>query len=461
MNDLTKKIGTGSMAVLMSLPFAAGVSAEQEASFTKNTITPEEADGDHYIPSTVENIQWGDLPNLDSEAIKTIESGETVTFDTVSHEGIMEDQGRDPVEYFKEYGIEEDEILQEAKDIAESDIDHDFDEHGPHVVTGPVAIEGAEPGDVLKIEVLDLEPRVPYGVISNRHYKGALPGEFPENEGPQEGADEDNPELYNNISTFTPIEKVDGEWIGEIPGEDVTFPLDPFMGMMGVASATEEYVSSVPPSETGGNIDINELGEDSSLYLPIKVDGGMFYTGDPHFSQGDGEVALTALEGSLRGTFRLTVLKKGEDEIPGDSEDFTQPFGETEDFWIPIGLNEDLDEAMKEATRESIDFLDEEFGMDRAKALAYLSAATDFEVSQVVDQTKGIHSLIRKSDFEKKIALNAAEMAAAEDEENTEMEEGGVLPNTASNMPLFALIGALTAFGGAVFLIRRKNRSVS
>ncbi len=176
------------------------------------------------------------------------------------------------------------------------------------------------------------------------------------------------------------------------------------MGMMGVATDTTERVDSVPPTRTGGNIDINDLGVGSTLYLPIEVEGGLFYTGDPHFSQGDGEVALSALEGSLRVTFRLSLLKKGDPGIPGNAHTFTQPIGETEDYWLPIGLDEDLNEAMKDATRQSIDFLEHHYGMDRAKALAYLSAATDFEVSQVVDRTKGINGKIRKADFEKKAA---------------------------------------------------------
>ncbi len=109
-------------------------------------------------------------------------------------------------------------------------------------------------------------------------------------------------------------------------------------------------------------------------------------------------MALTALEAPLRATFRLTVLKEGDPEIPGGSP-FDQPFAETEDYWIPIGLDPDLDEAMKEAVREGINFLSHSLGLERSVALAYMSAATDFEVSQVVDRTKGVHGLIRKSDF--------------------------------------------------------------
>ena len=247
-----------------------------------------------------------------------------------------------------------------------------------------------------------MTPRVPYGVISNRHYKGWLTEEFPENEGRLDGASADNPDAYNNVSIFTPIKEINGEYYGYLDdgnGSELTFKLSPFLGTMGVAANSSEKASTVPPTRLGGNLDINELGVGSTFYLPIDVDGALFYTGDPHFAQGDGEVALTALEGSLRATVRLTVIKNDTDEVPGVNDGFDMAFGETEDYWIPIGLNEDLDEAMKMSVRESIDFLSEEFGLDRALSYAYLSAGTDYEVSQVVDKTKGIHALIEKADF--------------------------------------------------------------
>ncbi|MEK4275589.1 acetamidase/formamidase family protein [Paenibacillus sp. FSL R7-0026] len=363
--------------------------------------TIDKVEGDYYVTSAIENIRWGSLPNRDSSPILTVPSGSAVTFDTVSHEGLIEDQGRNPVEYFGKFGISPDGVLDDAKVIAASGIKHDYVKDGPHIITGPVAVEGAEPGDVLKVEVLSLQTRVPYGVISNRHGKGALPNEFPENTGPQEGASATKPELYNNVSIFTPIEEINGNWYGVLPtktGKNVRFPINSFLGVMGVAPNTSEVVSSIPPIETGGNMDINELGVGATIYYPIQVKGGLFYTGDPHFAQGDGEVALTALEASLRGTVRLTVLKKGDPSLPHSGE-FTQPFAETEDYWIPIGLDTDLDEAMKESVRESIQFLSDKLDMDRSVAYAYLSAATDYEVSQVVDRTKGVHGLIRKTDF--------------------------------------------------------------
>lgn len=359
-------------------------------------------ESDYFLETNVDTVTWGRLPNKDSEPVLTVTSGSTVTIDTLSHEGILEDQGKDPVSYFTSKGVSEDMILDDAIEIAGSDLSHNFDEDGPHVITGPIYIEGAEAGDVLKVEVLSLTPRVPYGVISNRHYKGCLTEEFPENEGRLDGASADNPDAYNNVSIFTPIKEINGEYYGYLDdgnGSELTFKLSPFLGTMGVAANSSEKASTVPPTRLGGNLDINELGVGSTLYLPIDVDGALFYTGDPHFAQGDGEVALTALEGSLRATVRLTVIKNDTDEVPGVNDGFDMAFGETEDYWIPIGLNEDLDEAMKMSVRESIDFLSEEFGLDRALSYAYLSAGTDYEVSQVVDKTKGIHALIEKADF--------------------------------------------------------------
>ncbi len=356
-----------------------------------------------YVPSTLETIKWGYLPNAADKPVLSVPSGATVVFDTVSHEGILEDQGRDPVKYFGSHGVAPSMVLKDAIAITASPLPHDFAKDGPHIVTGPVAIEGAEPGDVLKVEVLSVVPRVPYGVISNRHGKGALPGEFPQTPRPEPDASAAEPHKFHNVSVFTPIRRNrHGQWEGVMKnahGDEVRFPTSPFMGVMGVAAATEEPVHSVPPGIFGGNMDVKDLGAGTVVYLPVFVPGANFYTGDPHMAQANGEVALTALEHSMRATFRLTLLKKGDARIPSASGSLEKPFGETPKYWVAIGLNPDLDEAMKDAVREAIRFLHEKLGMDRAVALAYLSAATDFNVSQVVDRTKGIHALIRKSDF--------------------------------------------------------------
>jgi len=357
--------------------------------------------GSYYVPTTPETARWGSLPNADSKPVLSVPSGAFVTIDTVSHEGILEDQGKDPVKYFGQFGVKPAMVLKDAQAIAASSLEHDFVKDGPHVVTGPVEVQGAKAGDVLMVEMLGLQPRVPYGVVSNRHGKGALPGEFPENAGPQPGADAAHPELYANVSTFVPIRQINRKWYGIVKdksGLEARIPLKPFNGTMGVAVNTQEKPNSIPPGPYAGNLDVNELSVGAVLYIPVQVDGALFYAADPHFAQGDGEVALTAIEGSLRSTYRLTVLKAGDPRLPMKAP-MKNPFAETPEYWIPIGLHADLNEAMKDATRQAIEFLSGKLGMERSTAMAYLSAATDFQVTQVVDRVKGVNAMIRKSDF--------------------------------------------------------------
>lgn len=391
------------LALTVTLALVCGAAmAKDFAVLQPISDKPEQmANGNYYVPSSLQTVSWGSLPNVDTKPVLSVPSGSVVIFDTVSHEGILEDQGKNPTKYFSKFGIKPNQVLKDAQVITESNLEHDFIKDGPHIVTGPVKIEGAKEGDVLKVEILQLQPRVPYGVISNRHGKGALPGEFPENKGPFPGADTAHPELYANVSTFTPIQEIKGKWYGIIKdksGLEAHIPLKPFLGIMGVAVNTKDKPNSVPPGEYGGNLDLNELGAGATLYLPIHVNGAMFYAADPHFVQGDGEVALTALEGSLRAKVRLTVLKPGDPSLPLKAP-MKNPFAETPQYWIPIGMNTDLNEAMKDATRQAIQFLSEKLGMDRATALAYLSAGTDFQVTEVVDKVKIINGMIRKSDF--------------------------------------------------------------
>ena len=390
-------VGAAALALSVSAAFAAEFKVLQPLGDKPAKLK----NGSYYVPTTPETARWGVLPNADSKPVLTVPSGSVVIIDTVSHEGVLEDQGKDPVKYFGRHGVKPEQVLDDARAIAASNLEHDFVKDGPHVVAGPVEIEGAKAGDVLLVEMLALQPRVPYGVISNRHGKGALPGEFPENKGPQPGADAAHPELYANVSTFTPIRQIGNKWYGIIKGEagpEARIPLRPFNGIMGVAVNTNDRPNSIPPGAYAGNLDVNELGVGAKLYIPVQVDGALFYASDPHFVQGDGEVALTALEGSLRSTFRLTLLKAGDPRLPMKAP-MKNPFAETKDYWIPIGLNADLNEAMKDATRQAVQFLNEKLGMDRATALAYLSAGADFQVTQVVDRVKGVNAIIRKSDF--------------------------------------------------------------
>jgi acetamidase/formamidase len=359
----------------------------------------------YYVPVTLETIRWGYLPDAQSKPILTVPSGSVITFDTISHEGILEDQGRDPIKYFAQFGVPASSVLKDAQEIAASALAHDFAKDGPHIEVGPVDVEGAEPGDILKIDMISMTPRVPYGVISNRHGKGALPNEMPEGPSPDPAASTTNPALYHNVSKFVSLETIRGKLycvIKDDSGHAIHFPAAPFHGTIGLAPNVTGKPNSIPPGVYGGNLDIRYLTRGSTLYLPVQVQGAKFFISDPHFAQGNGEVALTAVEGSLRSTVRLTVLKFHQRGYPS-KEQLSTPFAETEEYWIPIGLDPDLNEAMKQAVRNAVSFLAANQGMDRATAFAYLSGATDFEVSQVVDRTKGVHGLIRKRDFEMKV----------------------------------------------------------
>jgi acetamidase/formamidase len=356
---------------------------------------------DVYLPASPETVTWGRLPSRADAPVLTVPAGTTVTIDTVSHEGILEDQGKDPLGYFTGHGVVAASVLDDAVAIAAA-LSRDPAVDGPHVVTGPVRIDGARRGDLLKITVVALQPRVPYGVISNRHGKGALPGELPRGEG--------------TMSVFTPVEDRDGCLVGTLPLTDggprvVEFPLAPFLGTMGVAPDSDERPHSVPPSNFGGNIDIKLLTEGSVLYLPVQVDGALAYVGDPHFAQGDGEVALTALEASLRATLRFDVVPRA--EALAAFGDVLGPLVETADYLVPTGLDRDLNEGMRACVRAALALIQARWGMSEHLAYAYLSAATDFDISQVVDIVTGVHARIRVADFAAVPAVPAAPAAAA------------------------------------------------
>jgi acetamidase/formamidase len=354
-----------------------------------------------YVPANIETVRWGVLPNADALPILSVPSGSVVTFDTVSHEGMLEDQGRDPIRFFGQFGIAGEDVLEDVQGLAMSSLEHDFATDGPHVVIGPVEIEGAEPGDILSVEMLSFAPRVPYGLIASRHGKGALPGEFPDTPAPEPGAQPSRPELYHNVFRLIRLEAEGNNLFCSLLDKGnrvLSFPAQLFQGTMGVTPSVREILNSTPPGAFGGNIDVKYLTAGSTLYLPVQVRGAMFFVGDPHFAQGNGEVALSAVEGSLRSTFRLTVLKHGQPGYPFKRQ-LESPFAETDAYWIPIGLDPDLNEAMKKSVRNAICFLSDTQGLTPANAMAYLSAAVDFEVTQVVDKTKGIHALIKKEHF--------------------------------------------------------------
>jgi acetamidase/formamidase len=227
------------------------------------------------------------------------------------------------------------------------------------------------PGDVLAVHVMDVRPRTPYGVNSARTGKGGLPDEFTLNRSIVIPFD-----LDRGVAKFN---------------ERIEIPMAPFFGIMATGPArTLGKASSVPPGPYGGNIDLKDLTAGSILYLPVHVPGALFMVGDGHAAQGDGEVNLTAIETSMTGTFKLEVIK---------GRTLAWPRAETPTHWITIGLDVDLNEAMRIAIRETVNFLSETQGLSREDAYALASIAVDFEVTQVVDQVKGIHAMIPKSIF--------------------------------------------------------------
>jgi acetamidase/formamidase len=336
-----------------------------------------------YLPAEPASVFWGRLPCAVDEPVLVIDQGTEVTIDTISHEGILDDQGGDPVAFFGAFGVPSTHVLDDAILLTVTR-SRDPLTDGPHVVTGPIFVEGAMPGDLLKVTVLEAIPRVPYGVVSNRHGRGALPGEYPVGD--------------LAVSVFAAVDGDHGTMPRVLGGDHtVRFPLAPFLGIMGVAVAGDERPHSVPPGAHGGNIDINLLTVGSTLYLPVQVPGALAYVGDPHFAQGDGEVALTAMEASLRVTLRFEVVSEA-DAVAAFGA-LVGPLVETTDFLVPTGMSPDLDEAVQNCVRAAIGLLQARFGMDAEHAYAYLSAATDFNISQVVDLVKGVHARIRVADF--------------------------------------------------------------
>ncbi|BBG01054.1 MULTISPECIES: acetamidase/formamidase family protein [Pseudonocardia] len=340
---------------------------------------------DHYLWCTPRTVTWGTLPTPRSAPVLRIASGETVTFDTVSQEGLMEDQGRDPVRYFGAHGVPAAQVLDDAVELARSDLHRMPSPAGPHIVLGPVHVDGALPGDWLRVDFLELRPRVPYGVISTRHGRGLLPGRFPEPGGePVQSAFcrlEQDPDGGGTRARFAHR------------GGSALIGVRPFLGLCGVTPAGSTPRSSIPPGPFGGNIDLRELVAGTSLYLPVQTAGAGFYLGDPHLAQGNGEIALTALEGSLRVTVRLSLARE-----PAPPP--VAPWALTPRHWILTGLDADLDEAMRRCAEQAVELLVQRTGMTPTQAYLYLSAAGDFAVTQVVDRVKGVHCLIDRSPIE-------------------------------------------------------------
>jgi acetamidase/formamidase len=312
----------------------------------------------HELKLTPANVHWGYYDARLKPVVK-IASGDTVRVETMVAGGL---------ERVKLAGVPDTEIPDSLKQVEKSVTDRG---PGAHPLTGPIYVEGAEPGDVLEVHILGFEFLHPYGVTGFRPGSGTLPDEFP-------------------YARFMRIRIDAAAGTAEFrPG--VSLKLAPFWGSIGVAPPSVIHrLSSGPPGVHAGNLDNKELVAGSTLFLPVHVPGGLLSLGDGHALQGDGEVTITALETSLRGTIQIFVRK---------GKQIRWPRAETPTHFITMGLHPDLNEAARMATREMIDFLVSEKGMSRDEAYIFCSLGVDLRVTQLVDDTKGIHAMLAKSIF--------------------------------------------------------------
>jgi acetamidase/formamidase len=312
----------------------------------------------HDLKLTPEHVHWGYYdPSV--KPVLRISSGDTVRVEAMIARGLQR---------LRAAGVKEDEIPEALKVVERA-----VTERGPgaHPMSGPIWVDGAEPGDSLEVKILSFEFLHPYGVSGFIPGGGTLPDDFPY--------------VGFHLVRFDPRTGV----AAFAPG--ITLRLAPFFGSIGVApNPLVGRISSGPPGPHVGNLDNKELVAGSTLYLPVHVPGALLSLGDGHAMQGDGEVTGTALETSLRGTVQVT-LRKG--------TRLTWPRAETPTHYIAMGLHPDLDEAAKLATREMIDFLVAEKKMSRDQAYVLCSVAADLRVTQVVDGTKGVHAMLAKSIF--------------------------------------------------------------
>jgi acetamidase/formamidase len=304
------------------------------------------------------NVHWG-YYDAKVPPVLRIASGDTVRVETMVARGL---------ERARLAGVREDEIPQSLKVVEDA-----VKTRGPgaHPMTGPIFVNGAEPGDSLEVHIQDIEFLHAWGVTAFLPGGGTLPDDFP----------------YNGLKLVRIDEKAGTAQFAP----RITLRLAPFFGSIGVAPPVlQGRISSTAPGPHGGNLDNKDLVAGSVLYLPVNVTGGLLSIGDGHALQGDGEVTGTALETSLRGTFQI-VLRKG--------KRLNWPRAETPTHYITMGLSEDLDQASRLAVKEMVDFLVAEKAMSRDDAYLLCSLAADLHVTQTVDMTKGVHAMLLKSIF--------------------------------------------------------------
>jgi acetamidase/formamidase len=317
------------------------------------------ASSTHHLAATPATVTIGYFDAKVSPVLR-VKSRDTVELETLVSSGLKR---------LVDAGVPPDQIQPVLRDI---DREVKKNPHwGAHLLTGPIFVEDAAPGDVLEVRLKSIEMAVPYAVNTIQPGAGTLPDEFPYARFKVTQLD-----LTRKVAKFS---------------DGVEIPTRPFFGVLGVAPpAVTGRISSHPPWVHGGNMDNKELVAGTTLYLPVFVPGALFSVGDGHAGQGDGEVCTSALETSLKGTIQLVVRKHMK---------LDWPRAETPTAYITMGFNEDLEEAAKIALREMLDFLVSEKHLSRDYAYILASDAVDFKITQLVDGRKGVHAVLPKAIF--------------------------------------------------------------
>lgn len=294
---------------------------------------------------------WGFF-NADLPPVATVASGDEVTINTVSGgPNVLPGPG---------FGVPPELLELHAAGVPTVP---------GHILTGPVAVEGAMPGDVLQVDILDVRLRQNWGYTFIRPLSGTLPQDFPQ---------------YHHMTV--PLDAARSE--ATLPW-GLKLPLSPFFGVMAVAPpAAWGRISTIEPRAHGGNLDNKELVAGTTLYLPVMAEGALFSCGDGHGAQGDGEVCVTAIETALQGRFRLTIRR---------DMDVTYPEAETPTHLITMGMHADLDTCVEIALRRMITLVAARSGISREEAYMLCSLAGDLRITQTVNREKGVHMMMAKA----------------------------------------------------------------
>jgi len=406
----------------------------------------------HHLPVNADTVHWGYFSKLLKPQVE-VESGDFVTIETLTHHAnddaermVKGDPGAESVFLWSK---EKKGVMRRGTGSG------DGGGLGVHVCTGPVAVRGAEPGDVLEVRILDVTPRpcanpefkgLAFGSNAaanwGYHYKDLITGDKPREvvtiyEIDATGQRNWAKAVYN--FRWAPVTDPTGKVHSTIdyPGlpvdhtqtqrnwnvlKDIRVQIRPHFGTMGLAPKEADYVNSIPPSYTGGNIDNWRIGKGATMYYPVAVDGALLSVGDSHASQGDSELCGTAIECSLTGTFQLILHKRA--DLGGTAlEALDFPMIETQDDWVMSGFSypnyladlganaqtdifgkSSIDLAMRDAFRKMRRFLMSTKKLTEDEAVSLISVAVDFGITQVVDGNWGVHAIIKKNVFVGQVA---------------------------------------------------------